>query len=93
MKRSEALEIIYKELRVPSYFSDKIKAKLILSNLEKIGMVPSGYVNPKAIEDGFEISTWRGYLQYLDKYPEHNFTYKNPRPYEYYVEGWEPEDG
>ena len=31
-----------------------------------------------------------GYIHYIDKYPEHYFL--KGRPYEYYLEGWEPEE-
>ena len=62
----------------------------ILAKLEEAGMKPARYVNTKAIEDGFEVDTWKGHVQYISKYPHHR--YLDGRPYEYYLEGWEPED-
>ena len=96
MKRSEMLDIllqsIYKNIVAGDggiYTDDYAD---ILTDLEEAGMIPSNYINPKAIEEGLDDPIW-GYIQFLDKYPEHHFTYKNQRPYEYYLEGWEPEDG
>lgn len=67
-------------------------AEQILKDLIELGIKPKQYINPKAVEDP-EIDTnskW-GYVQYIDKYPEHRMR-NGVRPYEYYIEGWEPED-
>ena len=64
----------------------------LLGMLEELGMKPKGYINPIAINDP-EIDTdskW-GYVNYIDKYPEHRM-YNGIRPYEYRLEGWEPEE-
>lgn len=89
MKRSDALNIIMYNLQ-RCVRHDQL-ADDILNELEQAGMLPPQYINPKAIKDGLD-NPKTGYIEYLDRYPEHHFTYKNPKPYEYYLEGWEPED-
>lgn len=102
MKKSEAIKLIAvamnagygnsfeNDLDFPAQTMDLQVAALILKQLEDAGMTPKPYIHPRAIAEGLDDPKW-GYIQYIDKYPEHHFTYKNPRPYEYYVEGWEPE--
>ena len=96
MKRSDAVKLIWDYVQSVEkdydIYLEEENCDVLLSKLEEAGIGPQNYVNPRAVQDGFEVSTWRGYCQFLDKYPEHYFTYKNPRPYEYYLEGWEPED-
>lgn len=95
MKRSDAVRYLadqfYHTNMEPEEASEK--ALEVLAYLEWMGMQPKKYVNPKAFED--DISFERGdawaYIEYISKYPEHYYSFKNERPYEFYLEGWEDE--
>lgn len=91
MKRSEAIDIIANRIYHLNVDSDEASeiAEELLEELEEAGFKPEPYINPKAVAEGLDDPKW-GYVQYLDKYPEHYF--KLGRPYEYYVEGYEPEN-
>lgn len=97
MKRSEAVRIMVDKINEDQYVDYGVydyQVSDALSVLEnKIGLKIK-YINPEAliefgdiIEEKGEI---RGYIHYIDKYPEHHFL--KGRPYEFYLEGWEPED-
>lgn len=92
MKSSEVVELIWKRLG-PLGISEETCSE-VLEILEEAGLQPKKYVNPKAIEEFGDVIKEKGehwgYIHYIDKYPEHYFV--RGRPYEYYLEGWEPED-
>jgi hypothetical protein len=95
MKRSEMLEEIRKILAMNG--KDDGMGELeeaLLHSMEVLGMIPKKYVNSKAVKEFGDIIKEKGehwgYIHYIDKYPEHHF--RRGRPYEYYIEGWEPED-
>lgn len=105
MKRSETIYNVATELIVRSMESDcgqidlnyqqaQILADIVLTELEKYGMKPPTYINPKAYKKDPEIfdkGPYLAYCGYLDKYPSYYFEGKTRRPYEFYCEGWEDE--
>ena len=60
-------------------------AENFMRRIEDLGMLPLTYINPKAIQDGFD-----SYLQYIDEYPVDQF--RNGSPYSFYLEGYEDEE-
>lgn len=91
MKKSELYKKLQDYIDNQECYNYCINVESILEIVEEVGMVPPKYINPKAIEEGLDDPKW-GYIQFIDKYPEHHFTYKNPRPYEYYLKGYEDEE-
>lgn len=89
MKRSEIIAKMMGELCL---FQTNEEAESVLNLLEEAGMRPKHYIHPMAYADGLvgERGEDWGYILYIDKFPEHYFL--RGRPYEYYLEGWEPED-
>jgi hydroxymethylpyrimidine pyrophosphatase-like HAD family hydrolase len=77
---------------ISNYVNGEELAKDILKKIE-VHMEPKQYINPKAYED--DIIDLRGevwsYMRYNDKYPDHHYTHKNKKPYEFYLNGWEEE--
>jgi len=97
MKRSEMVQNLARHLmsRLDWSKEDRLKfASELLSDLEIDGMVPEKHINPRAIEEFGDIIEEKGkhwgYAYYVSKYTNDYFDAKG-RPYEYYVEGWEPE--
>lgn len=96
MKRSEVINIIGNFIyeRGVDHEECAEEAEKLLKQLE-VHMEPKKYINPKAYKDEGIISpkgeVW-SHLAHIDKYPDHHYTHKNKKPYEFYLEGWEPED-
>ena len=95
MKRSEAIE----QIRLILEMNGKDNGygeleRAILHQIEVFGMKPKRHINPKAKADP-RIDWGKGegyaYMSWIDTYPDHHFTHKNQKPYEFYLDGWEDE--
>lgn len=72
---------------------DEDAANAILNMIET-HMEPKQYINPKAHEDDIidPSGEFWSHLRHIDKYPDHHYTHKNKKPYEFYLNGWEEEN-
>jgi hypothetical protein len=84
-------KIVYFYNTIPDDASTYHKMDMLLSYMERFEEITIRHINPEMRNiSGKNNSTW-DFICYVDKYPEHHFNNKNPRPL-FFIDGWEPEN-